>query len=83
MKNKILIIIYVPAVSEEFEMFISVNITVKKLISQVMKSINDVLDNVLIENNYCLIDPSNSSIYSYNDIIRDTNICNNKRIILI
>lgn len=84
MKNKVLIRLYVPSIHEEFEIFIPTNEYIKKVIDLIVKSIEDISDSTLpMNNDYCIIDPETSVIYDNGCIIRNTNIRNDKRLVLI
>lgn len=84
MKNKLLIKLYVPAIDSEYEIFIPTNETIKKVVGLIIKCIEDLSDITLSSNStYYLIDPELSAIYPNSAIIRDTNIVNDKKIILL
>lgn len=83
MKNKVLIRVYVPSIVEEYEVFIPVNDSIKSIIQLIVKSINELNQNVLVREDYCFLDPITSSIYELNLFVRDTNIINSKKVILI
>ena len=84
MKNKILIRLYIPVIDYNCELIIPTNESIKKVVDLIVKSVNDLMDDSLPENNgYCLFDPDGLSIYPYNAIVRDTNIENSKKIILL
>lgn len=84
MKNKILIIVYVLSLSEEYEIYIPTNESVKEVVNLIVRSIYELSDGRLnLENNYCLLDCDSNVLYNYSSIIRDTNIVNGKKTILI
>ena len=84
MNNKILIRLYVPHLSKEFEVLIPVNERVGKIVEKLKKTIYELSDQTFEMNrNYNLIDSNTGTIYEYNNIIRDTNIKNAKKLILI
>ena len=84
MKDKVLIRIYIPAIVEEFEIFIPTNESIKKVLDLIIKSINELTDGALNnDSNYYLIDPVNSYIYDLSNIVRNTNIANYKKLILL
>ena len=84
MKNKILIRVCVPSITEEYNLFIPTNSSVGNTIKLLIKCINDLSDNMLVNtNNYCIIDPDTSEVYANNLLIRNTNITNYKKIILV
>lgn len=84
MKNKILINLYVSYLDEIYEIFIPTNESIKKVVDLIVKSVFDLSDGVLdLTIHYNLIDPLNSEIYKESSIVRDTNIVNGKKVILI
>ena len=84
MKNKILIEIYVPSIDEEYEIYIPTNESIKKVLELIVKSVFELSDsNLSLEQQHYLLDPDTSSIYMNDQIIRDTNIKNSKKIILV
>ena len=83
MKNKVLINLYVSVIDEEYEIFIPVNESIRKVIDLIIKSIMEISDNALpMHNDYCLMDPETSVIYDFSTIVRNTNIRNNKKVVL-
>lgn len=84
MKNKILIKIYVIALSEEYEIYIPTNESVKTVIELIVKSVSELSDGRLnVNDQYCLMDCETNILYNFPLIIRDTNIMNAKKLFLI
>ena len=84
MKNKVLVTIYVPTIDEQYEIYIPVNETIDKVMQLIVKSIHELSDSNFIETNkHYILDPCTSIIYENSEIIRDTNIKNSKKLILI
>lgn len=84
MKNKVLINIYIPSIDEEYEIYIPTNETVKKVIELIVKSIYELSDESLNLNiDYRLLNPETSNLYTDTQILRDTDISNNKKLILV
>lgn len=84
MKNKILIRVYAPSIDEEYEIYIPTNETINKIIELIAKSICELSDeNLNLNVTHKLLDPENGSIYENSSIVRDTNINNCKKTILI
>lgn len=84
MKNKVLVKVYVPSIDEEYEIYIPTNESVKKILELVVKSIYELSDsNINQEEKHYLLDPDTSTVYTEDQIIRDTNIKNSKKIILM
>ena len=84
MKNKILIKLYVPFIDEVYEIFIPTNESVKKVVDLIVKSVYELSDERLnLDIKYHIIDPDTSDIYQESIIIRDSNIVNGKKIVLV
>lgn len=84
MKNKILINLYVSYLDETYELFIPTNESIKKVVDLIVKSVFDLSDGTLdLTIHYNLIDPNSSEIYIESSIVRDTNIVNGKKVLLI
>lgn len=84
MKNKILINLYVSYLDETYELFIPTNESIKKVVDLMVKSINDLSDNTLdLSIHYNIIDPITSEIYVETSIVRDTNLVNGKKVIMV
>lgn len=84
MKNKILVKVYVPSIDEEYEIYIPANESIKKILELIVKSVYELSDSNLNQDViHYILDPDTSTIYTDNQIIRDTNIKNSKKIILI
>lgn len=84
MKNKVLVKVYVPSIDEEYEIYIPTNETIKKVLELIVKSVYELSDsNLDQEAKHYILDPDTSNIYTNDLIIRDTNIKNSKKIILI
>ena len=84
MKNKVLIKVYAISISEEFEIYIPTNESIKTVIDLIVKSVFELSDGRIISNqNYCLLDCDTNILYNYSQIIRNTNITNGKKIFLV
>jgi len=84
MKNKILINVYTTTIDETYEIYIPVNESIKKVLELIIKSIYELSDSNFNPNDkHYLLDPDTSIIYQDDEIVRDTNIKNSKKIILI
>lgn len=84
MNNKVLIKLIVPDLDETFDIFIPVNELIWRIKKLLIKSIFD-LSNIYPDENeeYILINKSNTRIYQNNEIIINTDIRNGSEIILI
>ena len=84
MKNKVLVKIYVPSIDELYEIYIPTNETVNKVLELIIKSVYELCDSNFDDTSkHYILDPLTSAIYENDKIIRDTNIENSKKIILI
>lgn len=84
MKNKVLIKVYVPSIDEEYEIYVPTNESIKKVLELIIKSVYELSDsNLNQEVQHYLLDPETSSVYLNDQIIRDTNIKNSKKVILV
>lgn len=84
MKNKVLVRVYVPSIDEEYEIYIPTNETIKKVLDLIVKSVYELSDsNLNQDDRHYILDPDTSSVYANDQIIRDTNIKNSKKIILV
>lgn len=84
MKNKVLIKVYVPNIDEEYEIYIPTNETVNKVLDLIIKSIYELSDsNFNQDKKHYILDPDTAIVYASEQIIRDTNIKNSKKIVLI
>ncbi|MBQ6285217.1 MAG: hypothetical protein IJK67_02770 [Bacilli bacterium] len=84
MKNKILVDIYVPSFDEEYNIFIPLNKNIADVILLIGKSISEMK---LIEevnfNNYSLYNRETTLKYKPEMLVRETNIRNGVRLILM
>ena len=84
MKNKVLINLFVPSIDSSYEIYIPVNESVKKVLELLVKSVVELSDGALdLRVGHYLMDPDAGIIYNDTQIIRDTNIKNSKKIVLI
>ena len=84
MKNKVLINLYVPSIDSNYELYIPVNESVKKILELILKSVSEMSDGALNLNvRHYLFDPEGGLMYNDAQIIRETNIKNSKKIVLI
>ena len=84
MKNKVLINVYVPSLDENYETYIPVNESINTILELICKTVFDLSDsNFNIDSTHYLLDPDTANVYLKKQIVRDTNIINSKKIILI
>lgn len=78
--NKVLINLYVLSLGKNYELFLPVN----EKIGNVSKLLNTTLFNSINpDKNYILINIDNGMVYKNNDIIRNTDIRNGTKLILV
>ena len=84
MNNKVLVTINVPSLEKSFDIFIPVNRRVHNVIALVKKSLFDLSGHAFqMEGVYTLYNEETGNAYDMNQLIRDTDIRNNSRLILL
>lgn len=84
MKNKILIGLYIPLIEKSYDIYIPVNKkigTIKKLIEQGLVELTD--NSYVIKEDSNFYSKENGQIYDINKTVRDTDLENGSKIILI
>lgn len=84
MKNKVLVKVFIPEYNLNYDIFVPVNEYVWKIKELVIKSIND-LENLGISNEqkFVLINKDTGMIYDNNSLISKTDIRNASEILLV
>lgn len=83
MKDKVLITIYVPNLSKEYNLFIPFNERIGVLVDNIVKSIYELSENRLnLNKKYYLFNEKDASIYDKNMIVSETDIKNTSKLIL-
>ena len=83
-KNKILIELEIPAIEKKFDLFIPINKkigTIKSLIEKGLAESNDIDYEIKEDTN--LFSKDTGNIYDVNNTVRDTDLKNGSRIILL
>lgn len=84
MKNKVLINLVVPTIDSSYELYIPVNESIGKVLELIVKSVQELSYGVFdLKSVHYLLDPDNCKLYNDTQIVRDTNIINSKKIVLI
>lgn len=85
MKNKVLILLNVPSLANQYDLYIPVNERMDKIIHLLLVGLKDLTEYNFLENskNYILINSVTGKVYGNNDIVRDTDIRNGSKLILI
>ena len=84
MNNKVLVTINVPSLEKSFDIFIPVNRRVHNVIALVKKSLYDLSGHSFqMDGNYVFYNAETGAAYDMNSLIRDTDIRNNAKLILL
>lgn len=84
MKNKILIELIVPDIDETYNVYIPINKKIGNVIILLAKAVSEFQMKEFEENNHnCLYDGETGNKYTINDLVRNTNIRNGSRLILM
>ena len=78
--NKLLVDLYVLILDKHFEVFIPVDEKIGNIVKLLSKSL---LFTVPLDRNYSLLNLYSGSVYNNNDIVRNTDIKNETKLILI
>lgn len=83
MDYKVFVNIYVPAIEQNFEMFLPINKTISQDLVLINKLINSVTNGVYpIRDNIVLYNRKTSQIYDYNQVVRNTDIQNGTELVI-
>ena len=84
MKNKVLIELVVPDIDEIYNVYIPINKKIGNVIILLSRAISEFNIGDFEENNHnCIYNGETGERYQINDIVRNTNIRNGSRIILM
>lgn len=84
MKNKVNVDVIVPALEEQYNVFIPVNKKTIEIIFLLNKAINDISSGCFpINDELSLIDGFTGSIYDINKTVKDNKILNGSKLILM
>ena len=84
MDNKVLITLYIPHLDKKYDMYIPVNKRIHVIIDLVKKALYELSEGSFRENDdYELYNYETGELYNMNDLVRDTNIRNNSKIVII
>ena len=76
-ENKVLVNLYILSLGMNFEIYIPVNENISKLIN------NTMFDSINIGKNYSILNVEDGICYKGNVLVRDTNIKNGTRLLLV
>ena len=84
MKNKVYVEIIVPDLEESFSVFLPINRRIGHIIILVNKALNEITNgNYVINNNRNLYNQITGVKYTINSLIRETDIRNGSKIVLL
>lgn len=84
MNNKILIELIVPDIDEKYDVYIPINKKIGNIIILLSKVVGELNPDEYIENNHNgLYDGETGSKYTINDLVKNTNIKNGSKLILM
>lgn len=78
-ENKLLIDLYVLTLDKNYECFVPINDKVGNIVNLFGRSFFEINSN----KSYVLLNLSSGKVYNYNDLIRDTDIQNGSKLMLI
>ena len=82
MNNKVLVKLIVPEIDEEYDLFIPVNIRIGTIIKILNESLSDINQGkYLLNKKNKLYSGIDAQPYSFNDLVRNTNIRNGSIIV--
>ena len=84
MENKVIIELNVPDIEEVYNLFIPINRRIGNIIILINKAINEMTNGeYYIDNKRCLYNKINGRKYLVNDLVRDTDIRNGSKLVLL
>ncbi len=83
-KNKVLVEINVPEIDETYNAFLPVNKKISNILILITKAISDMSNNQYkVNNGNALYNRETGEMYSLDVLVRDTNIRNGTRLVLL
>lgn len=83
MKNKVLIELYIVELDEYYNLYVPTNEYIGKIIKMIVNSAYELSDTTPSKEEYYIIDSTTGTVYQNDQILRDTNIKNAKKLFLI
>ena len=84
MSNKVLVTLYVPNLDVKYDMYIPVNKRIHLIVDLIKKALYDLSGGTFkISEEYELYNYENGELYNMNDLVRNTDIRNNSKIVII
>lgn len=82
--NKILIVVYIPLIEQEYDIYIPINKKIGTIKNTIIKSIVELSDgNIKNTSDLKLYDKETTNIYDNNIIVKDSGIKNGSKLILM
>ena len=82
--NKILVIVYIPSIEEEYEMYIPINKKIGTVKNVIVNSIIELSDgNIKNGNNLQLYDKDATNLYNNDVLVKESGIKNVSRLVLM
>lgn len=82
--NKILVLVYIPEIEQEYDLYIPINKKIGTIKKYLIKSIIDFNDgNVSNIENFKLYDKMSSVLYDNNILVKDSGIKNGSQLVLM
>ena len=82
--NKILVIVYIPSIEEEYEMYIPINKKIGTVKNVIVNSIIELSDgNIKNGNNLQLYDKDATNLYNNDVLVKESGIKNGSRLVLM
>ena len=82
--DKVLIVVYVPFIEEKYELYIPINKKIGTIKNLIIKSINEMSDNILTNNQVLrLYSNDTGDVLPNNIFVKDCNIVNGTTLVLI
>ena len=84
MKNKVLVELVVPDIDEVYNVYLPINRRIGNIVDLLKKSIYELTSGIFSDQTKCsLYNVETGEKYSLNSLLRDTNIRNGSRIVLL
>lgn len=84
MTNKILVEVYIPTIEEKYDVFIPINKTIEVILLLLNKGINEITNGeYTLKKSSMLCNRENGTIYDLNKLIKETDLKNGSKLLLI
>ena len=83
-ENKVIVSLNVPVLEKKYDVYIPVNRKIHNVIDMIKASLFELSGGSFkMDTNYCLYNKENGIVYDMNTLVRDTDIRNGSKIILL